>query len=271
MANPLERSIVLALRANDDLERLFAQVGTREHPRGRIVTVYRNARRAMQATYRGGVWDVFAVQDVLSNLERSVREIATLSLMAGREVGLRNVRGQLSAYGLGPPPPTVTVSGPAVNAIVAGVQRQTATAIALVQSGADPAMILGDERRVGVFSFGPTAADTADWSAKESEIVFANVLLSALAGSQERFQKQAIAAIDNRTTMTCLRVNGQIREIDQPFHLTEEPRYADYQDWPPFHRWCRTATVLYLARYDAGLTERMLEASATAIGGRRRT
>lgn len=58
-------------------------------------------------------------------------------------------------------------------------------------------------------------------------------------------QKQAIAAIDERTTDCCLRVHGQIQPLDHDFHLTGTPRYADYLPRPPFHWRCRTSETIY--------------------------
>jgi hypothetical protein len=58
--------------------------------------------------------------------------------------------------------------------------------------------------------------------------------------------KQAIAAIDFRTSPCCLAVNGQVKPFDEPFELTRDPRYANKLDWPPFHDYCRTVVVLVL-------------------------
>ena len=60
----------------------------------------------------------------------------------------------------------------------------------------------------------------------------------------EDFKRQAIAAIDERTTDTCLRVHGQVVGMTDPFKLTGTPRYADEVPAPPFHDYCRTAVVL---------------------------
>lgn len=57
---------------------------------------------------------------------------------------------------------------------------------------------------------------------------------------------QAIAAIDERTTRTCLRVHGQIQPLSVPFNLTGTPRYADKMMGPPFHYNCRSSVVLYV-------------------------
>ena len=73
--------------------------------------------------------------------------------------------------------------------------------------------------------------------------------------SEGKYKKQAIAAIDERTTETCLRVHGQIRDIDKPFTLTGTPRYADDIMKPPFHDYCRTAYVLYLDSFSDTMQE----------------
>jgi len=65
--------------------------------------------------------------------------------------------------------------------------------------------------------------------------------------SQVRFQKQAIAAIDHRTTDCCLRVHGQVQPLNSPFVLTGKPRFANRLQGPPFHWRCRTAITLYTA------------------------
>lgn len=60
-----------------------------------------------------------------------------------------------------------------------------------------------------------------------------------------KLQKQAIAAIDNRTTDCCLRVHGQITDLDQPYKLTGQPRFASEMMFPSFHWRCRTSSAAY--------------------------
>lgn len=59
------------------------------------------------------------------------------------------------------------------------------------------------------------------------------------------YKRQAIAAIDERTTETCLLVHGQVKPLDEPFKLRGTPRFADEIMRPPFHHYCRTAQSLY--------------------------
>lgn len=61
----------------------------------------------------------------------------------------------------------------------------------------------------------------------------------------EPFKRQAIAAIDENTTDCCLRVHGQIVGLDEPFHLTGQPRFGPYIQNPPFHWHCRTSQALH--------------------------
>lgn len=78
----------------------------------------------------------------------------------------------------------------------------------------------------------------------------AGAVLGAIYGAWQQqsgvtYWKQAIAAIDERTTDCCLRVHGQVQPLDKPFELSGTPRFADKVQNPPFHWYCRTATALY--------------------------
>ena len=56
-----ERSVQLALRTDAELGKLFSRLGTRQAPRGRVLTAYRQARRT---------WGMLGkpAQDVIHNL-----------------------------------------------------------------------------------------------------------------------------------------------------------------------------------------------------------
>lgn len=75
-------------------------------------------------------------------------------------------------------------------------------------------------------------------------------------------KKQAVAAVQAKTTATCLRVHGQVRELDEPFELTAEPRFARRMMAPPFHWNCRTAVVGYLEELDTDMADMRREARA---------
>lgn len=85
-----------------------------------------------------------------------------------------------------------------------------------------------------------------------------------------KLQKQAVATIGPRTTRCCLRVHGQIRDVDQPFDLTAEPRFARQMMHPAFHWNCRTSEVMYHPIFEqGGLTTVNMQASAAAELNRR--
>lgn len=58
-------------------------------------------------------------------------------------------------------------------------------------------------------------------------------------------QKQAVAHLGSTTTDTCIKVHGQIQNVDEPFELTGEPRFARKMMASPFHWRCRTSVVAY--------------------------
>jgi hypothetical protein len=68
------------------------------------------------------------------------------------------------------------------------------------------------------------------------------IRLARAAGDRDgiEYQKQAIAALDSRTTRICRAVNRQIQPLDRPFNTIVGPQMN-----PPFHHYCRTAVVLY--------------------------
>lgn len=111
------------------------------------------------------------------------------------------------------------------------------------------------------------AAEGALWSAANGTLRAAYRQLEA---EGEVYQKQAIAAIDGRTTRCCLAVHGQIRELDEPFTLTGTPRYASQMQQPPFHYRCRTVIVLHSPAMEAvGPPTPALRAAARAELARR--
>lgn len=85
----------------------------------------------------------------------------------------------------------------------------------------------------------------------------------SLAG--QTYERQAIAALDERTTDCCLRVHGQIVGIKENFHLVGTPRFADEMPAPPFHWFCRTSVALYVRQFeDFGITTAEMRDAARA-------
>jgi len=94
-----------------------------------------------------------------------------------------------------------------------------------------------------------------------------------LSVTKQHWQKQAIAAIDERTTNCCLQAHGQTQALDKPFRLTGTPRYADEMQHSPFHWYCRTSVTLYLPEFEeSGIrTEEMRQAARDEIEAREKT
>ncbi|NOK59131.1 MAG: hypothetical protein GFH27_549283n409 [Chloroflexi bacterium AL-W] len=113
------------------------------------------------------------------------------------------------------------------------------------------------------------AATGAIWNAVNGALHHSYKQLEKI--DQRGYQKQAIAAVDGRTTRCCLNVHGQIRELDEMFHLTGTPRYGDYLLQPAFHDQCRTVMALYAPEMEMiGATTEELRRTAKTERDRRK-
>lgn len=136
-------------------------------------------------------------------------------------------------------------------------------------------LVTGDDSRSSLWD---NAANSLQLSIELALWAIANGLLARIGRTVEQrdgraYQKQAIAAIDERTTDCCLRVHGQVQPLDTPFHLNGTPRFADRVMNPPFHWRCRTASTLYLPEMEArGIpTSEMRDAARDELDARKRT
>jgi len=276
--NPLAVAQAQAARDNKALDALFARyIGSAEHPRGRVLVAYRNARRAMMsALQEPGLRRGLAVREVLDGLRRELAAAGSLLYQEAASRGHDSAQRQVRAY-LADDPTFPWIgdqadTGPLVMGWLAQVDAQLAVLEALAQGG-DLALLLGDDNRVGAMSPAPLATEAAWWAAIALLTGIRAYLYGRDGRGRERAQynKQAVAAIDHRTTDCCLRVHGQVQALDTPFRLTGEPRFADRLDWPPFHWWCRTSVALYLPKYDDELTVQMRGAARRELDARKAT
>lgn len=270
MANPYEQAIRKAIKAGNDLADLFARLGTKEHPRGRVLVAYRNAVRAL----RGVMSErsrVTSAREIFRQLKFDLRSSVGEILSLAQILGVQDAAVQLELYGLtllsGQPVNLPEQVDTALAAILAKVDAQEAITLAMLLSEAEPELILGSPDRAGVLKAGDVLLASSYWVPAIFHGGFSGLVEARAPG---RFQKQAVAALDNKTTDCCLRVHGQIVDFDAKFHLTGTPRYADYVEWPPCHWWCRTSTVLYDKSFDFGLTERMRDSAQMVLDERRR-
>ena len=267
MANPLQQAINSSLRANDAIGASFARIGTAAHPRGFVTSAYRQAGRAMRQALAEQN-KVAAAEDVMRTLRQSIYAGLLSEFADMQAFGSEEAERQLGYYGVNPGV-SMALSGEsdsAVAAVIARVDTQSAIVRAMLLNGASDVEVVGDDDRAGILRYGEVAVAAAYWAG--------NLVWAGFSGrvddARQTFKKQAIAALDSRTTNCCLRVHGQIKPLNQPFHLTGEPRFADDMDWPQFHYWCRTSVALYLDEYDDGLTARMRAGAAQILSERAR-
>lgn len=268
MDNPLEQAIESGVRANTAIGDSFARFGTSAHPRGFVLSAYRTAHRALITALREPN-RLAAAQDVTRSLRQSLSSGIRSELADMQDFGQEEAIRQLGYYQV-PPPPTIGTQGEqrtqldaAVTAIMDRYDAQSSLVDALIISGASDEQITGDDERAGVLLPAAVIAAAVYWTAALTWVSFS--LLAARQTSSYQFRKQAVAALDERTTDCCLKVHAQVQLLDDPFKLTGTPRYADKMDWPAFHYYCRTSGVLYLPEFDDGLSARMRDGADQII------
>ena len=269
-------SVQAALALNADLGRLFAQVGTKAHPRGQIITAYRGARRAMRDVLRrGGRQMEREAVEVLAGLRQQVGASATLLLANATEAGARNGQRQAEARGVRVVERPPVLLAPLATAWVAGVDVQIAGATAALQAGLDyEALLLGDAAagQLGLLNPAPVARSGAQWLAVAALLGWQAELGGAPALVAGGWHKQAVAGLDERTTECCLRAHGQVVPFDADFVTTGSPAWAERQHWTPFHWWCRTAICLVGPdEADDPLTREMQAAAQAELRARQQT
>lgn len=266
MPNPLPLAHTSALRMNNDIGALFAKVGTRDHPRGFVLTSYRNAKRAMKTALTEND-ALTAVRDVYQGLRSSIRSQAVSLFLDAQELGADESARQLRFYEIdsntGPSTADRATAQQVLEAVLARIDAQYATTRALMLTGAGEEQILGDNERAGVLRPSEISAMVGSLAVSLVWSSFGN-WTTTHTPQDIVWNKQSIAGLDERTTDCCLRAHGQIVPLSGKFHLTGTPRYADYMDWTPFHYWCRTSIALHLPKYDDGLTA-LLRKSANRI------
>lgn len=228
-------AVKAALQASDQMGLLFARMGTADHPRGVILSAYRSARYALS----GNLGQPWLVEQVLAELTAKVEGAISVLLKDAQAAGEEQAEKTLKSYKL----KVYSSYDPQVEAEVAAIratlEAQKAAIRALVYSNAPSieTQILGDASRLGLLSPGPVTREGARWLATAVNTTFWGVVGSSLMnqGAQEEYKRQAIAAIDQVTTDCCLRVHGQVVGMNEDFHLTGTPRFADRLPNAPFH------------------------------------
>jgi hypothetical protein len=258
-----ERAVNAALAVNRELGAIFGRLGTADHPRGAVVSAYRAARRALD----GNLGQPRTVAEILAVLRAAVLEAVRAAIRQGSVIGSASAEKQLQAYGFQPVLPLFNPElGVSATTAVLDGQIATVTALALTAVGAD--LILGDDERVGLLSPGRVNGEATRWASLAASNA-QRTAFDATLGGDPVWHKQAVAAIDDRTTDCCLQVNGQTVPMDDEFVLTGTPRYADRLGWPAFHWYCRTSVAMVRAQ-DAGdnITQGMVDAAQSELSAR---
>lgn len=258
--SPTQKAIRSGLRMNQRMGELFADIGNSANPEGRIATLYSDARFAIIGALAGGA-ALSVIQGILDRLKRDVqREIAAI-FNSSINLGVEEARWQLELYnanvlgGIN----LSTEKDSAMRVIMARFDAQHAAMLALLTVDASYEQIIGDENRNGVFNWLEIVEAVAYWAAFLVWQAYDNMIensRNSVGNRIENLFKMTVAVIDDRTTDCCLRVHGQIQPLDGMFKLTGTPRFADEMDYPAFHRYCRTGTVLYSPELDPGGVQR---------------
>lgn len=264
-----EKAVDLAYLAGDKIGALFDVIGHTEAPGGRILREYRLARRALETALSDPAQARRVLMDFRANLDDALGSIFDKSTADGMELA----ELMLAIYELDSPgidsSSLVSVSE-TQKAVLAQADAQIHAILGMSISGAaDVVTVLGDEQRVGVFSPAPVAREATRWAAWLFNTTHAGWTGAAIGRNYPEYGRQAVAAIDERTTECCLKVNGQIVQMDEMFTLTGTPRYADKMKAPPFHGYCRTAEALVRMKDgEDGLTRSMRDAAQAELAAR---
>lgn len=270
MASPHEKAIAAATRTNDLIYRLFWKLGTRDHPQGGVLAAYRKARKAVP----GALDSPAAIQALLDALRSEVEAVVGAVLLDAAEIGLKQAERSLKIYDLGANLPDLDpqrIEAGLTSTLAVVDQQITATQALAATTGLEEALLIGDGVRVGLLSPAPVVREGAKWTTTTAIAAWLESITfstgQARAGGE--FRRQAIAAIDNRTTDCCIRVHGQVVGLNEPFRLTGTPRYADEQQSPPFHDYCRTAEALvHVDDVEDDLTASLRETSRVVLSER---
>jgi hypothetical protein len=263
-----EQAVMLAEQTSEQLRVMFDLAGTTGAPDGWLVSAYRNAAIAM----RGHLLEADYIVAMLDAMRAALRRRFYDAYDEAFTLGAEQAQRQLVLYGV---PFAISllraglVAG-AVTSIMALVDAQIAKVrvLSLTRRARD-AEVLGDGARAGLWTPAPIMTQNADWLVRMVAAAHEDTVTRS---AQDRFEMQAVATIDERTTDCCLRVHAQIRPMRQDYILTGVPRYADRMASPPFHWWCRTAQALVVAGLgNDALTQRMRAAADKELLARART
>jgi len=272
-----QRAVDAALVTSDKLLDLFAALGSKDDSMRGLWAAFGLARRNLY----GKLDDTRHVNRTLAQLRETARAMLEKQILAAARAGEKQAAREIAIYDELPRVDidTDTYIESAASVMDAEIDRMLAQVRAASLTGGDEALILGDggmssdDGRMGLLRASALLGVATAWIAQTALLAYNTTIDASVSKTRARseWMKQAIAALDGRTTDCCLRVHGQTVPLKAKFRLTGEPRYADEMDNPPFHHRCRTATALVRAEDAADdLTKRMREDAAAELDARAR-
>lgn len=256
---------------NDVIGKSFARIGTRENPEGFVIASYRETNRLISVvldTHESKRSALPVTISLIDGMRSNIRSEMSSEIYQMVSEGQDEAIRQLRYYGEIASPFDEYVLLDEVNAAIAAIDAQMLAQRELVRSlllsDAETEQIVGSEDRSGILRYSDISALAVSYAASFVWDGFTGLLDFFNQSGGTVYKKQAVAALDERTTDCCLRVHGQIRDFWRPFDLEGVPRYANKMQFPAFHRYCRTAVALYDGIYDNGITQE-LERSAQVI------
>lgn len=270
-----ERAVDAALVTSDKLLDLFDALGTKEDAMRGLWAAFGLARRNLY----GKLDDTRHVNRTLAQLRETSRAMLEKQILAALRAGEKQAAREIAIYRELPNVDIDTdpLQESAMSVLDAELDRLLAQVRAASMTGGDEALILGDggmssdDGRMGILRASALVGVATAWIAQTALLAYQTSIDASVSKTRARaeWMKQAIAALDGRTTDCCLRVHGQAVPLKAKFRLTGIPRYADEMDNPPFHRYCRTATALVRAEDAADdLTRDMQQKAAAELNAR---
>lgn len=275
-----KEAVELTETLNQDRLDLFDEIGNRNTVTTEIMQAYILAVQSLRG--RLGISNAQYIISVYNQLSLRLEAEAERLLVKSSEIGLQAGYDLLDVYGI-PVDDLKTREKQSIveDSLVAflGVTTTQINRAGLLSLAEDPDenLILGDYSRVGILTPSIATGELDTQTNLVISLIIAYLIERSLKGQSrldmDRYILQAIAAVDHRTTQTCLRVHGQTREIRGGyFVLTGTPRYANRMKYPQFHRYCRTSTALVRAA-DANdeLTQQMIASAEAELDAQNRT
>lgn len=267
MSLTAHRAVIRAAqRTERGLKGLYDRLGNSEHPRGQVLRAYRSLRTNLRATLAQGrgMAERQAVTDLLVDTRNTLALFFDDLLHDAADLGIDQAEAQVEAYDLGGFTTGLETEllQNALNAWLGIYHNQANAVLAALSLEADDAVIVGDEERPGLLAPNPAILAGTTWLSLAAMWGYWRLIEGPATRRGFEWWKQAVAAIDHRTTECCLKAHGQAVPLDKDFHLTGSPAFAPYMDWSPFHYRCRTSVVLVLPE-DAqdDLTKQMRDAA----------